>query len=100
MNKEQLKNLILNEPSKEEITKLIKIEEKAEELVKYELYNKEKNSVENNVIVIDLATQPNIIYAFQNGEEILKLEIKDNIAKNWQNKAKETYDKLDFSTIN
>ena len=47
MNQEQLKNLILNEPSKEEIEKLIKVEEQAGQYVKYGLYNEDKNTVKH-----------------------------------------------------
>lgn len=102
MNKNQLKDLILNEPSKEEIEKLIKIEEQAGRYIKYCLYDEDKNSNdEYNTIVIDFGVYPNVIYAIQNGEIILQLELKDNenIAKNWFEKAKETYEKFNYKLI-
>lgn len=101
MNQEQLKNLILNEPSKEEIEKLIKVEEQAGQYVKYGLYNEDKNSNEYNTIVVDFGVYPHVIYAVQNGKIILQLELKDNenIAKNWFEKAKETYEEFNYKLI-
>ena len=77
MSQEQLKNLILNEPSKEEIEKLIKIEEQSGQYVKYGLYNEDKNSNEYNTIVVDFGAYPHVIYAVQNGKIILQLELKE-----------------------
>ena len=101
MNKDQLKNLILNEPSKEEIEKLIKVEEKSGQYIKYGLYNEDKNSNEYNIIVVDFGIYPNVIYAVQNGEIVLQLELKDNenIAKNWFEKAKETYENFNRELV-
>lgn len=101
MNKDQLKNLILNEPSKEEIEKLIKVEEKSGQYIKYGLYNEDKNSNEYNIIVIDFGIYPNVIYAVQNGEIVLQLELKDNenIAKNWFERAKETYENFNHELV-
>lgn len=101
MNTEQLKNLILNEPSKEKIEKLIRVQERSGQYVKYSLYNEDKNSNEYNTIIIDFGKHPNVIYAVQNGEIILQLELKDDkdISRNWFEKAKETYKSFDSKLI-
>lgn len=98
MNKDKLKNLLLNEPSKEDIYKLIQVEEKAGDYVKY-LVSDDGNTENENLITVDFSTDPITIYAFQDGEEIISLEIKDGICQNWRELAEETYKNLESPVI-
>lgn len=89
MNKEELKNLILNEPTEDEIENLIDTRENSGGYIKFLLIEDNNENEENNVVVVDLKSTPNIIYAFQNDEEVIKAEIKDNVGKNWKKLAEE-----------
>lgn len=89
MNKEELKNLILNEPTEDEIENLIDTRENSGGYIKFLLIEDNNENEENNIVVVDLNSQPNMIYAFQNDEEIIKTEIKDNVGKNWKKLAEE-----------
>lgn len=89
MKKEELKNLILNEPTEDEIENLIDTKENSGGYIKFLLIEDNNENEENNVVVVDLKSTPNVIYAFQNGEEVVKAEIKDNVGKNWKKLAEE-----------
>lgn len=89
MKKEELKNLILNEPTEDEIENLIDTKENSGGYIKFLLIEDNNENEENNVVVVDLKSTPNVIYAFQNDEEIIKAEIKDNVGKNWKKLAEE-----------
>lgn len=89
MKKEELKNLILNEPTEDEIENLIDTKENSGGYIKFLLIENNNENEENNIIVVDLKSTPNIIYAFQNDEEVIKAEIKDNVGKNWKKLAEE-----------
>ncbi len=89
MKKEELKNLILNEPTEDEIENLIDTKENSGGYIKFLLIEDNNENEENNVVVVDLKSTPNIIYAFQNDEEVVKAEIKDNVGKNWKKLAEE-----------
>ncbi len=89
MKKEELKNLILNEPTEDEIENLIDTKENSGGYIKFLLIEDNNENEENNVVVVDLKSTPNIIYAFQNDEEVIKAEIKDNVGKNWKKLAEE-----------
>ena len=89
MKKEELKNLILNEPTEDEIENLIDTKENSGGYIKFLLIEDNNENEENNVVVVDLKSTPNIIYAFQNDEEVIKAKIKDNVGKNWKKLAEE-----------
>lgn len=89
MKKEELKNLILNEPTEDEIENLIDTKENSGGYIKFLLIEDNNENEENNVVVVDLKSKPNVIYAFQNDEEVIKAEIKDNVGKNWKKLAEE-----------
>lgn len=89
MKKEELKNLILNEPTEDEIENLIDTKENSGGYIKFLLIEDNNENEGNNVVVVDLKSTPNIIYAFQNDEEVIKAEIKDNVGKNWKKLAEE-----------
>ena len=89
MKKEELKNLILNEPTEDEIENLIDTKENSGGYIKFLLIEDNNENEENNVVVVDLKSTPNIIYAFQNDEEVIQAEIKHNVGKNWKKLAEE-----------
>ena len=89
MTNEELKNLIINEPTEDEIENLIDTKENSGGYIKFLLIEDNKDVEENNVVAIDLKSRPNVIYVFQNDEEVFKTEIKDNVGKNWKKLAEE-----------
>lgn len=89
MNRNQLKNLIPNKPSKKEIEKFVKFKEIVKQYVKYNLCKENKNII--NILTVSFYMNVIVtIFNVQNSKIIFKLDTKIiNIIKNYFKKTKE-----------